>query len=119
MDRNEPIHRASLAFLEYGIGAAVILPGDPRPLPVRGDEAGAQLSQWQAQPEIVEAMARATRSHDVEHEAIVVREDAIGFTASIERDEVDEVVGSVSCSVVNQRAASSRPTLPHGIGPPG
>lgn len=95
------IRRAVVAFLEYGLGAVVILLGDPGPLYVRADEAVAQLSQWQAEPEIVEAVARATRSYDPEQEAVVVREVVIGFTVSIERRHDIEAVASVGWAAVN------------------
>ena len=102
------IRRAAVAFLEYGLGAVVILLGDPEPLYVRADEAVAQLSEWRAEPWIVETVARATRSYDPETEAVVVREDAIGFTVSIERDGGVEIDEAAACSVVNLRAASPR-----------
>ncbi|MFN7990016.1 MAG: hypothetical protein U0529_21265 [Thermoanaerobaculia bacterium] len=101
MDRPNLIRRAVVAFLEYGLGAVVVLLDDPEPLYVRADEAVAQLSQWQVEPAIVELVARATGSYDPEQEAVVVREDAIGFTVSIERIEGGEIVGSVACAVVN------------------
>lgn len=61
----------------------------------------AQLSEWRAEPEIIEAVARATTDYDPEHEAVVVREDAISFTVSIERRDDSEGVGAVSWTPVN------------------
>ncbi len=94
MNRIELIQRAVVAFLEYGRGAVVILLDDPEPIYVRGDEAVAQLSEWRAEPEIIGAVARATTDYDPEREAVVVREDAISFTVSIERGGCSEAVGS-------------------------
>jgi hypothetical protein len=56
--------------------------------------------QWRAEPEIIGAVARATAAYDPEHEAVVVREDAISFTVSIERRDGSETVGSVTRSTV-------------------
>ena len=95
MDPADLLRRAIVAFLEYGRGAVVILLEDPEPIYVRGDEAIAQLSEWRAEPEIINAVARATTDYDPEHEAVVVREDAVSFTLSIERRDESETVGSV------------------------
>lgn len=101
MNRADLIHRAVVAFLEYGRGAVVILLVDPEPIYVRADEAVAQLSEWRAEPEIIRAVAQATTDYDPEHEAVVVREGAISFTVSLERHDDSETVGSVSWSPVN------------------
>lgn len=58
--RTDLIHRAIAAFLEYGRGAVVILFDDPEPLYVLADEAVQQLSEWQAEPALIAAVARAT-----------------------------------------------------------
>jgi len=97
----ELIHRAVVAFLEYGRGTVAILLDDPEPIYVRAGEAVAQLSEWRAEPEIIDAVARATTDYDPEHEAVVVREDAISLTVSIERSDGYETVGSVTWSPVN------------------
>lgn len=107
MNRDDLIRRAAVAFLEYGRGAVVILLDDPEPIDVRADEAVQQLSEWQAEPALIRAMARATASSDAEHEANVVREDAIGLTVSIERDEVEDVVGPVSNRARTRRTPRS------------
>ena|GEM_PF-3048551 len=101
MDRADLIRRATVAFLEYGRGAVVVLLDDPEPLYVRADEAVAQLTEWRAEAEIIDAVARATTDYDPEHEAVVVREDAISFTVSIEGYDASETVGSVTLSPVN------------------
>jgi hypothetical protein len=101
VNRAELLHRAAVAFLEYGRGAVVIFLDDPEPIYVRADEAVAQLSEWRAEPEIIEAVARATASYDPEHEAVLVWEDAISFTVSVERRDDSEAVGSISWSPVN------------------
>jgi hypothetical protein len=101
VDRADLIRRAAVAFLEYGRGAVVILLDDPEPIYVRADEAVAQLSEWRAEPAIIEAVARATTDYDPEHEAVVIREDAISFTVSIERFDASEGVGSISWTPVN------------------
>jgi hypothetical protein len=101
VNRAELIQRAVLAFLEYGCGAVVILLDDPEPIYVRADEAVSQLTEWRAEPEIIDAVARATGSYDPAHEAVVVCEDAISFTVSIERRDGSETVGSVSWLPVN------------------
>lgn len=87
-------HRAVLAFLEYGRGAVVILLDDAEPIYVRADEAVAQLAEWRAEPEIINAVTRATTDYDPGHEAVVVREDAISFTVSIEHDHDSETLAS-------------------------
>jgi hypothetical protein len=94
VDRADLIDRAVVAFLEYGRGAVVLLLDDPEPIYVRADEAVSQLTEWRAEPEIIDAVARATGSYDPEHEAVVVREDAISFTVSIERHDDSEAVGA-------------------------
>jgi len=101
VDRADLIRRAVVAFFEYGRGAVVVLLDDPEPIYVRADEAVAQLSEWRAEPEIIDAVARATAIYDPEHEAVVVQEDAISFTVSIERRDDTETVGSFSWSPVN------------------
>ena len=99
--RTDLIHRAIAAFLEYGRGAVVILFDDPEPLYVLADEAVQQLSEWQAEPALISAVARATTDYDAEHEAVVVREDAISFTGSIERRDDTKAVEMVTWSSVN------------------
>lgn len=101
MNRTDLIQGAVVAFLECGRGAVVILLDDPEPICVRADEAVAQLSEWRAEPEIINAVARATTEYDPGYEAVVVREDAIGFTVSIERQDHSEAVGAVSWAPVN------------------
>lgn len=101
MHRAVLIRRAVVAFLEYGRGAVVVLLDDPEPIYVRADEAVTQLSEWRAEPEITEAVARATTDYDPEREAVVVCEDAISFTVSIERRDDSEAVGAVNWSPVN------------------
>ena len=101
MSRTDLIHRAVVGFLEYGRGAVVILLDDPEPIYVRADEAVAQLSEWGAEPEIINAVARATTDYDPEQEAVVVREDAISFTLSIERPDDSQAIGSINWSPVN------------------
>ncbi len=96
MDPADLIHLAVLAFLEHGRGAVVTLLDDPEPIYVRASEAAAQLTEWRTEPEILDAVARATAGYAPEHEAVVVREDAISFTVSIERRDESEAVGSVS-----------------------
>jgi len=99
--RADLIRRAVVAFLEYGRGAVVILFDDSDPIYVRADDAVAQLSKWREEQEIINVVARATTDYDPEHEAAVVREDAISFTVSIERCDDSEAVGSVTLSPVN------------------
>lgn len=94
-------HRAVIAFLEYGRGAVVILTDDPEPLYVRADVTLQQLSEWKAEPAFIDAVGRATASYDSEREAVVVREEDIRFTVSIERREGGEAGGAVSWSAVN------------------
>jgi len=101
VSRTDLIHRAVVGFLEYGRGAVVILLDDPEPIYVRADEAVAQLSEWGAEPEIINAVARATTDYDPEQEAVVVREDAISFTLSIERPDDSQAIGSINWSPVN------------------
>ncbi len=107
MSRTDLIHRAVLAFLEYGRGAVVILLDDPEPIYVRADEAVAQLTEWRAEAQITEAVARATTDYDPEHEAVVVCEDAISFTVSIERREGIEAIGSINWSPSHSRVAAN------------
>ncbi len=92
VSRTDLIHRAVVVFLEYGRGVVVILLDDPEPIYVRADEAVVQLSEWRAEPEIINAVARATIDYDPEQEGVVVREDAIGFTVSIERRDDSEAL---------------------------
>ena len=47
------------------------------------------------------SITRATTDWDLEHEAFVVREDAISFTVSVERLAVIVALGSISWSAVN------------------
>ncbi len=102
VNRTELIRRAVVAFLEYVRGAVDILLDDPERIYVRADEAVAQLSEWKAEPEIIDAVARATTDYDPEHEAVVVREDAISFTVSIERRDDCAAVGPVYWAVMKR-----------------
>lgn len=101
MTGTDLIHRAVAAFLEYGRGAVVILFDDPEPLYVLADEAVRQLSEWQAESALVDAVARATATYNPEHEAVVVREDAISFTVTIERRDDTKPIEAITWSAVN------------------
>jgi hypothetical protein len=101
VNRTDLILRAVLALFKYGRGAVVILLDDPEPIYVRADEAVAQLTEWRAEPEIIDAVARATTDYGPEHESVVVREDAVSFSVTIERRDDGETVGSVTWSPVN------------------
>lgn len=87
------VRRAANAFLEYGLGAVVVVRGDREPFYLRADDVVVRFPSLGAEPGITEAVAQAISSYDPEREAVVLREDPIGFTVSVERTECAEPVG--------------------------
>ena len=95
------IRRASAAFAVYGRGVLVALLDDSEPFYVRADEAKEKLAACEVGADLVFAVVFSTGKYDPEREAVLLREDAAGFTVTIERHGRSEEVGGLDFLPVN------------------